>query len=196
MCQVLVRATGQRDAGSQAALALLDRGRASLRATVSRCRHGPVFAGFDGAKVERAIIAAGQPLWGHQRPATLVWLAVDDGQQRRIIDAQSNSELKQAIELTGAGARPAAALATCGRPSCFEDVWSGPAESLAIDGGRIRCRRVLAGRARSSSPASAHRCIGRCYTAPKVTIGSERRQRACTAQRTSSPVYSLPVTKL
>jgi uncharacterized protein len=155
MREVLVRATGQRDAGTQAALAPLIQ---DARRYVQQFRivgTNQFFAGFDGAKIERAIIAAGQPLWGHQRPATLVWLAVDDGQQRRIIDAQSSSELRQAIEhaaqLRGLPLRWPAA----GGRVAFADVWSGAAESLRSTASEYGADAVLVGRARSSSPANA-----------------------------------------
>src|SRR5262245_6013527 len=155
MREVLVRVTGQRDAGSQPALAPLIQ---DARRYVQQFRivgTNQFFAGFDGAKIERAVIAAGQPLWGQQRPATLVWLAVDDGQQRRIIDAQSNSELKQAIE-SAAQYRglPLRWPASGGRVS-FQEVWNGTAESLRSTAGEYGADAVLVGRSRSSSAANA-----------------------------------------
>ena len=155
MREVLVRATGQRDAGTEPALAALVE---DARRYVQQFRivgTNQFFAGFDGAKIERAVIAAGQPLWGHQRPATLVWLAVNDGQQRRIIDAQSSSELRQAIEraaqLRGLPLRWPAAT---GRVT-FDDVWSGTGESLRSTAGEYGAEAVLVGRARSPSAANA-----------------------------------------
>ena len=43
---------------------------------------------FDGDAIEKVLRAAGQTVWGGDRPLTLVWLAVDWGQgQRQIIGA-------------------------------------------------------------------------------------------------------------
>ena len=54
-------------------------------------RSGPddtLFVSFDGEALETALRAAGQTIWGSERPLTLVWLAVDWGQgEREIIGA-------------------------------------------------------------------------------------------------------------
>jgi hypothetical protein len=155
MREVLVRVTGQRDAGSQPALAPL----------ISDARHyvqqfrivgtNQFFAGFDGAKIERAVIAAGQPLWGHQRPATLVWLAVDDGQRRTLIDAQSSSDLKEVLERAAQVRGLPLRWPVGGGRIGFDEVWNGSAESLRATASEFGADAVLVGRARSSNPASA-----------------------------------------
>lgn len=97
MRQVLVRVTGRRDAGDEPALAPLVN---DARRYVQQFRvvgANQFFAGFDGARVERAIADAGQPLWGHERPATLVLLTVGDGSNRTLLTASSASDLKQAV---------------------------------------------------------------------------------------------------
>ena len=51
-------------------------------AYVLRFRPGPddrLFVSFDGEALEAVLKAAGQTVWGADRPATLVWLAVDWG---------------------------------------------------------------------------------------------------------------------
>jgi len=40
---------------------------------------------FDAAAIDAAILAAGFHIWGQQRPETLVWLAVDEGQSRHLV---------------------------------------------------------------------------------------------------------------
>jgi hypothetical protein len=155
MREVLVRVTGQRDAGTQPALEPLIN---DARRYVQQFRivgNNQFFAGFDGAKVERAVIAAGQPFWGHQRPAILVWLAVDDGRARTLIDAQSNSELKQAIERTAELRGLPIRWPSPGGRTSFEDVWNGSAESLRGTAGDYGADAVLVGRARSSSASNA-----------------------------------------
>ncbi|HZF26646.1 MAG TPA: DUF2066 domain-containing protein [Steroidobacteraceae bacterium] len=155
MREVLVRVTGQRDAGSQPALQPLIN---DARRYVQQFRvvgSNQFFAGFDGAKVERAVVAAGQPLWGHQRPATLVWLAVDDGRVRTLVDAQSNSELKQALEQAAELRGLPLRWPTAGGRVRFDDVWNGSAESLRATAGDFGADAVLVGRARSSSASNA-----------------------------------------
>ncbi len=48
---------------------------------------------FDGEAIERTLRAAGQTVWGSDRPLTLVWLAVDWGQGEREILAADDPEL-------------------------------------------------------------------------------------------------------
>ena len=63
----------------------------SPAAYVVQYRPGPddtLWVSFDGDAVEQALRAAGQSVWGADRPLTLVWLAVDWGQgEREIIGA-------------------------------------------------------------------------------------------------------------
>ena len=57
-------------------------------AYVLRFRPGPddrLFVSFDGEALEAVLKAAGQTVWGADRPATLVWLAVDWGDGDRSI---------------------------------------------------------------------------------------------------------------
>ncbi len=155
MREVLVRVTGQRDAGSQPALSPLV---ADARRYVQQFRivgTNQFFAGFDGVKIERAVIAAGQPLWGHQRPATLVWLAVDDGQRRTLIDAQSSSDLKEVLERAAQERGLPLRWPVGGGRIGFDEVWNGSAESLRTTAGEFGADAVLVGRTRSSNPASA-----------------------------------------
>jgi hypothetical protein len=98
MREVLVRVTGQRNAGYEPALAPLVN---DARRYVQQFRvvgTNQFFAGFDGAKLEQLIVAAGQPVWGHERPATLVCLEPVDGAGRPVVDGRSISTLTGAIE--------------------------------------------------------------------------------------------------
>ena len=50
----------------------------NARRYVQQYRGAPdsqVWVAFDGAAIERWLTQNGQPLWGHERPTTLVWLA-------------------------------------------------------------------------------------------------------------------------
>lgn len=53
---------------------------------------GTLWVSFDGEAIERALRDANQPVWGSDRPLTLVWLAVDWGQGVREIIAADDPE--------------------------------------------------------------------------------------------------------
>lgn len=96
---VLVRATGRRTAQDDAALAPLI---ANARRYVQQFRatpDGQLWVSFDGPAIERWLTQNGQPLWGHERPVTFVWLIVQTGAQGgTVITADDASELKAAID--------------------------------------------------------------------------------------------------
>ncbi|HWP94109.1 MAG TPA: DUF2066 domain-containing protein [Gammaproteobacteria bacterium] len=59
-----------------------------------------LWARFDAAALERALHEAGAPLWGAERPSTLVWIAFDDGIQRALLGRESLPEWFAVIEET------------------------------------------------------------------------------------------------
>jgi len=153
---VLIRVTGRRNADEDPALGPLV---SNARRYVQQYRAAPdsqLWVTFDGAAIERWLTQNSQPLWGHERPTTLVLLAVQGGS---VITTDDNSELKAAID--GAAATrglplvwPSAAelqkfridFATVngGSPSTFTDI----ARRMGSDG-------VLVGRA-SGATANAN----------------------------------------
>ena len=156
MRQVLVRVTGQRNAAYEPALAPLV---SDARRYVQQFRvvgTNQFFAGFDGAKVERLIVEAGQPVWGQERPGTLIWLEPVDGAGRPIVDGRALSTLRSAVERTAAlrglpviwptGARSLDSTASTGATS----------EKLRALAGEYAADAVLLGRA-SSSPTGSWR---------------------------------------
>ncbi|MBW3568132.1 MAG: DUF2066 domain-containing protein [Proteobacteria bacterium] len=54
-------------------------------------------AEFDGGALERRLRSAGLPLWGRERPMTLVWLALSDG-NRELIGAKSSNTVVDALQ--------------------------------------------------------------------------------------------------
>jgi hypothetical protein len=151
MRQVLVRITGQRSAGYEPALTpLID----DARRYVQQFRvvgTNQYFVGFDGARLERSIAATGQPLWGHERPGTLVWLATEDGARRAVVDGQSDSDLKRAIDRSAM--LRGLPLIWPGRASgrSFNDVWNGSPDSLRASAAEHGADAVLVGRASRSA---------------------------------------------
>jgi uncharacterized protein len=75
--QVVVRVTGRRGAASDAALASLYAAAQRYVQTFRPAAGGLVTVGFDADAVDAALVQAGQPLWGRNRPATLVVLVLE-----------------------------------------------------------------------------------------------------------------------
>ena len=103
MAIVLVRVTGHRTVEEDAALAPLIN---NARRYVQQYRGAPdnqLWVTFDGAAIERWLTQNGQPLWGHERPSTFVWLMVQTGPQSgSVVTANDVSELKSAIDAAAA----------------------------------------------------------------------------------------------
>lgn len=59
-------------------------------------------AEFDGSALERRLRSAGLPLWGRERPMTLVWLALSDSNQRELIGAKSSNAAADALQRAAA----------------------------------------------------------------------------------------------
>jgi len=96
---VLVRVTGRRSADEDAALGPLV---GNAHRYVQQCRAAPdnqLWVAFDGPAIERWLTQNGQPLWGHERPTTFVWLSAQTAPQSgTVITADDTSDLKMAID--------------------------------------------------------------------------------------------------
>jgi hypothetical protein len=95
MKTVLIRVTGRRNADEDPALSSLV---SNARRYVQQYRgaaDGQLWVTFDGPAIERWLTQNGQPLWGHERPTTLVLLAVQGGSV--LTTEENSSELKAAI---------------------------------------------------------------------------------------------------
>lgn len=148
---VLIRVTGRRSAGEEAAFAPLY---GNARRYVQQYRaaaDSKEWVAFDGAAIERWLTQNGQPLWGRDRPSTFVWVAVQTGTENGgILTAEDTSELKQAID-TAAAERgipliwPTTASASTGGGS--------PADL----GHRMGAEAVLVGRASNATLAASVR---------------------------------------
>ncbi|MDE2235073.1 MAG: DUF2066 domain-containing protein [Gammaproteobacteria bacterium] len=56
-----------------------------------------LWAKFDPDVLNHAVRSAGEPLWGQERPVTLVWLAIDDGGNKTILSASNNPAVMKAM---------------------------------------------------------------------------------------------------
>jgi hypothetical protein len=99
MKTVLIRVTGRRNADEDPALSPLV---GNARRYVQQYRAAPdsqLWVTFDGAAIERWLTQNGQPLWGPERPTTLVLLAVQTtAQTGSVIATDDSSDLKSAID--------------------------------------------------------------------------------------------------
>lgn len=92
---VLVRVSGQRDAPARLAPEL-----DNPRKYVQRfgfTEDNVLQVGFDSVSIDRLLSQAGLPVWGRERPATLVALGVDDGGAVRWVSAQASPSARDAI---------------------------------------------------------------------------------------------------
>lgn len=162
MRAVLIRVTGRRSADEDAALSQLV---ANARRYVQQYRPAPdsqLWVAFDGPAIERWLTQNGQPLWGNERPTTLVLLAVQGGAQGgSVIATDDTSELKAAVDAAAAArglplAWPSGAelqkyhvdfaALNNGSPSAFADI----GKRLGSDG-------ILVGRANGNTANAAVR---------------------------------------
>jgi hypothetical protein len=151
MRQVIVRVTGQRDGDSVAALSDLISGAQRYVQKYRNLPGGKVTIGFDGSKLESVIAAAGRPVWGRERPVTLIWLAVDDGAgRRRLIGANDEGDVKTEVDAV-ANSRglpvlwPRLDSVDTTRVSA-DDVWKASLDKLTQAAARYRADTVLVGK--------------------------------------------------
>jgi hypothetical protein len=79
MARLMVRVTGSRNAPLDPALQPLIESPRPFLTSYGDDRQGRALVGFSRSQVERALTELGLPVWGPERPLTLLWVAVDDG---------------------------------------------------------------------------------------------------------------------
>lgn len=128
-----------------------------------------LWVSFDGRAIESTLRAAGQPIWGSERPLTLIWLAVDHGQgQREIVAADEETEkngLERSIDRDSLlRERVLEAANRRGLPVVFplmdtedralisfSDIWGGFDDALLDASKRYDVNSILVGRIRGAS---------------------------------------------
>lgn len=122
---------------------------------------------FDGRAIEETLRRAGQPVWGGDRPLTLVWLAVDRGGGRREIVAAEDADDADARSIDRnryLRERMLEAAENRGLPIAFplldgedlaavsfSDITGGFDERILAASRRYNANSVLIGRLRTSS---------------------------------------------
>ncbi|MFQ5981765.1 MAG: DUF2066 domain-containing protein [Woeseiaceae bacterium] len=127
---------------------------------------------FDGAAIENVLRAAGETVWGPDRPLTLVWLAVDWGQGEREIVAADDPEpvagasrsidrnrlLRERVFETASRRGVPVAFPLLDTEDLqkigFADIWGGFDEQLLQASVRYQTNSILVGRIR---PGALHR---------------------------------------
>ena len=156
---VLVRVTGRRAAGDDPALAPLTHNARRYVQQYRGASENQLWVAFDGAAIERWLTQNSQPLWGHMRPLTVIWLAVQTSPQSgTVLTANDASELKSAVS---------AAAAVCGVPLLWPStadlqrehldylgVSGSSSSSLAEIAHRLGGEGVLIGRAANPTAAA------------------------------------------
>ncbi len=103
LAEVMIKVSGSRTIAREGnARVLLE----SAESYVQQFRYTPngtILLGFDGRKLLNEMRVAGLPVWGSDRPATLMWLAVDYGNgDRQLITADNQGEVRREIETLAA----------------------------------------------------------------------------------------------
>lgn len=160
LAQVLVKLTGTSEVlESEAATSMLGNAGRFLQQYRYRTIEPPptdpeaprlaLRADFDGRALERNLRAAGLPLWGRERPMTLVWIARDDAGGRELLGArQGHAEadaLSRAAQRRGLPMRLPVMDAEDATRVSFMDVWGVFEEPLLEAAARYAPDAVLAG---------------------------------------------------
>jgi hypothetical protein len=85
MAQLLTRVTGRRDAAYAPELAPLIESASTHVTSRSRVDRERDSVGFNAAAIVGALSRANWPVWGAERPSTLLWIAVDFGDGQRAL---------------------------------------------------------------------------------------------------------------
>ena len=159
--QVLVRVTGRRDVTERAEVQPLLGNAAAYAQQFRQPAPNRLWASFDGAALERELARLGQPVWGAERPSTLLWIAVDAGGGKRFVVA-SGDEFEEEAALRAAVLEAARIRgvpmvfplmdAEDRTQASFSEVWGGFEDSIRAASERYGVDAVLVGRLSTDEP--------------------------------------------
>jgi uncharacterized protein len=174
MRDILVRVTGRRDAPELESLAPLVTDAARYVVSFRRAPGNQLAVNFDGMAVEDAIDASGLAVLGSERPATLVWLAIDLGDGRRAMVSSTDAGPEKA-RIDASASRQGVPLVW---PDPGDDLtramqqaWSGSHVPLVDAARRYGAEGVLIGRARLTS--SGELAVDWSFTHEGESAGAE-----------------------
>jgi hypothetical protein len=166
--EVLLRVSGAELGGNPIAVAELFPDPAAYVVQFRPGANDTLWVSFDGQAIEQALRAAGQTVWGADRPLTLVWLAVDWGQGSREIIAADDPDRRdsegRSIDLNKRLRERVLDIAERrGLPMVFplldttdlqgvtfSDIWGGFDERIIEASKRYDANSILIGRVRAS----------------------------------------------
>ena len=99
MGQLLTRVTGRRDAPFEPQLAEMLRLAGDFVEQIGQLDRDTLVVRFNASNVESALVRLEQPVWGSERPVTMLWIAVDAGLGRRELLAAEPSMTAPQSEL-------------------------------------------------------------------------------------------------
>ena len=142
---------------------------------------------FDESVITKLLHDNQLPVWGRTRPATLLWLVVDDRRKRRLISNDSDDEARRIMEeqakLRGLPLRfPLYDLADRANLS-VTDIWGNFEEAILQASGRYQTEAVLVGR--------VYRASGNSWSG-RWTLYSQGRQQNWQTGGESLDVALLP----
>ncbi len=158
LAQVVVRVTGDRASVREPGVVeLLARPDGYVQQFRPGATGDTLWVSFDGQAVTNALRAAGQPVWGEERPSTLLWLAIDQGSGRRgVLGADPDQDdavmaaLRQRVEETATARGLPLVLPLLDAQDrgalSFADLWGGFDEDIESASRRYGTDAVLAGR--------------------------------------------------
>lgn len=178
--QILVKVTGRRDVALDQSVQGAFANPSSLVQQYRIDGEGDLWVTFDRVALKRILDSIGQPIWGDDRPSTLVWMVIDSGAGRREIlpaapdiDGDENgfaptrsdraSRTARAIRdtlLTSARQRglpivlPLVDSEDLSRVSA-SDLWAGFSDTIRQASSRYGADAVLIGRATARSSGTA-----------------------------------------
>ncbi len=146
MREVLVRATGRRDAATDPALAALVTDAARYVTSSHATGDGAVQVVFDGPSIERQIVAAGRSVWDAERPFTIVVLSPPP------TGAADDAALQSLEEIAEGRGLPVTLV-----PMAVTDADGHPlsGDALLTNAQRLGGDAVLLGRADPAAPAGS-----------------------------------------
>ncbi len=167
MSELLIRVTGQLDAPANPALADLVRDADSYVVQRGNPDRDNLLIVFDASGLRDALTRRNQPVWGEERPLTLLWVAIDGGPGERGILAADASPIVRGEALEDAATGLREELRTVARQRGlpvtlplmdledmgaldFIDVWGGFSERLRRASARYAPDALLVGRIRLS----------------------------------------------
>ena len=105
---------------------------------------------FDEQAINRLLRSNNLPVWGHTRPSTLVWLAVEENGQRYILGSDSQEELRDLLRYEAKRLGMALVLPLLDlqdqQSLSFADLWGNFQDSILNASARYQAEAVLVGR--------------------------------------------------